>query len=429
MSSKNRQTRPGGSRSTWSSDHYGMGAMSESALSVDTGTAASRGPLISWFAVVAVTMGIFSIVTTEILPIGLLTSIGASFHVSDGTAGALMTMPGIVAAVAAPLVTVLTGRVDRRRVLCLLMALLALADLVSALAPAYWVLLLARAVVGLVIGGFWSIGAGLAGRLVRARSVGRATAVIFAAVPLGSVLGVPAGTLIGQLAGWRAAFLGLGGLTVAVLLALLVLLPPLPPSRATRMAVLRGLLRRGGVRLGLLATFLVVLAHFGTYTYVTRFLREVTRLGPGWLSVFLLGYGAAGILGNFVAGATVSRRPRATFMVGAGLLACATLLLPVLGRGDLGALGLLLLWGLAYGAVPVCSQTWFARSAPDAPEAATVLFTSSFQATISVGALVGGIVVDAAGPASVLLCGGVCALLTVAALGVLAAPGRSAALD
>lgn len=396
-------------------------------FSVDLGTTTTRGPLTSWCAVVAVTMGIFSIVTTEILPIGLLTSIGSSFHISDGTAGVLMTMPGIVAAVAAPLVTVATGRVDRRRMLCVLMALLALADLVSAVAPVYWVLLLARAVVGLVIGGFWSIGAGLAGRLVRPHSVGRATAVIFSAVPLGSVLGVPAGTLIGQLAGWRAAFLVLGALTVAVLLGLLVLLPPLPPFHVTRMVVLRGLLRRGGVRLGVLATFLLVLAHFGTYTYVTPFLREVTRLGPGWLSVFLLGYGVAGILGNFVAGAAVFRSPRATFMAGAALLAGATGLLPVLGRSDLGALGLLLVWGLAYGAVPVCSQTWFAHAAPDAPEAATVLFTSSFQATIAVGALLGGVVVDAAGASSVMLCGAVCALLTVVALGVLGAQGRSGA--
>lgn len=401
--------------------------MSESALSVDTGPAANRGPLISWCAVAAVTMGIFSIVTAEILPIGLLTSIGASFGVSDGTAGVLMTMPGIVAAVAAPVVTVASRRVDRRRLLCVLMALLALADLISALAPAYWVLLPARAVVGLVIGGFWSIGAGLAGRLVRARWVGRATAVIFVAVPLGSVLGVPAGTLIGQLAGWRAAFLVLAGLSVAVLLALVVLLPPLPPFRVTRMRVLRGVMRRGGVRLGLLATFLLVLAHFGAYTYVTPFLREVTGLESGWLSAFLLAYGVAGILGNFIAGAAVSRRPRATFMAGAGLLAGATLLLPVLGRSGLGALGLLLVWGLAYGAVPVSSQAWFARSAPEAPEAATVLFTSSFQATISVGALLGGIVVDAAGAASVMLCGGVCALLTVVALAVLGAPGRPGA--
>jgi predicted MFS family arabinose efflux permease len=396
-------------------------------MSVDGPDAPIRAPLTRWLAVLAVTLGIFSIVTTEILPIGLLTSIGASFHISDGTAGVMMTMPGIVAAVAAPLVTAATGRLDRRLMLCALMAVLALADLLAAAAPAYWVLLFGRVLVGLVIGGFWSIGAGLAVRLVGEKSVARATSVIFAAVPLGSVLGVPAGTLIGQLAGWRAAFLVLGGLTLGVLVALLVLLPPLPPAQVTRLRVLRGLLGRPSIRLGLLATFLVVIAHFGTYTYVTPFLREVTKVGPAQLSTFLLIYGSAGILGNFVAGSTARRNLRATFIVSSGLLGGSTLLLPILGRWNAGALALLVAWGLAYGAVPVCSQAWFARSAPHAPEAATVLFTSSFQASISVGALLGGIVVDTASAPTVMWCGGATAVLMAASVWLLSGPGRSGA--
>lgn len=389
--------------------------------------ASIRAPLTRWLAVLSVTMGIFSIVTTEILPIGLLTSIGSSFHISYGTAGAMMIIPGIVAAVAAPLVTVTTGRLDRRVMLCALMALLALANLLAAAAPAYWVMLVCRVLVGLVIGGFWSIGAGLAVRLVGENAVARATSVIFSAVPLGSVLGVPAGTLIGHLAGWRAAFGVLGGLTLGVLVALVVLLPPLPPVRVTRLGVLRGLLRRHSIRLGLLATFLVVLAHFGTYTYVTPFLQEVTNVSPAMLSALLLIYGAAGFIGNFVAGATVTRHLRATFVVSGVLLGGSTLLLPTLGNGNVGATTLLVVWGLAYGGVPVCSQTWFVRSAPRAPEAATVLFTSSFQATISVAALFGGIVVDAASTTSVMWCGGAIAVLMAATVWLLSGPGRSGA--
>ncbi|WP_445184988.1 MFS transporter [Pseudonocardia sp. Cha107L01] len=197
--------------------------------------------------------------------------------------------------------------------LCALMVLLALADLLAAAAPAYWVMLLGRVLVGLVIGGFWSIGAGLAVRLVPEKSVARATAMIFSAVPLGSVLGVPAATLIGHLVGWRAAFGVMGGLTLGVLATLVMLLPPLPPVRVTQWGVLRDLLRRRSIRLGLVATFLVVLAHFRAYTYVTPFLQEITKVSPALLCMFLLTYGAAGVLGNFVAGSTVSRhllRPR-----------------------------------------------------------------------------------------------------------------------
>ncbi|WP_223778921.1 MFS transporter [Streptomyces sp. 135] len=387
-------------------------------VSVDGQLISSRSPLTGWPAVVSVMLGIFAIVTTEILPIGLLTSIGTSFTVSDGMAGLMMTMPGFLAAIAAPLVTTATARFDRRLMLCVFMLLLALANFLAAAAPDYWLVLTSRVMVGITIGGFWSIGAGLAERLVPPASVGRATAVIFSAVPLGSVLGVPMGTLIGDLAGWRTAFALMGVLAVGVLVMLLLFVPPLPPVQATRLSVLGGMLRSSGTRFALLLTFLVVLAHFGAYTYVTPFLEQVTHAGDGLVTAFLLLYGAAGILGNFLGGAWVARYPRTVFGLAAGLIAAATLLLPTLGRWEAGAVLLLVVWGVAYGAVPVASQTWFAKSAPHAPEAASVLFTASFQATISLGALVGGAVLDRTSPSAVMLLGGCTAALMVLAVGI-----------
>ncbi len=366
-----------------------------------------NAPVPRWPAVFAVTAGIFAIVTTEILPIGLLTPIAAAFGVSTGTAGWTMTVPGFVAAVAAPVVTAAAGRLDRRLMLGGLMVLLAAAGFLAAAAPAFWVLLTARFLVGVVIGGFWSAGAGLAPRLVGTAAAARATSVIFAAVPLGSVLGVPLGTLAGQLAGWRTAFLLLGVLSLGIAAALVLLTPPLPPAGVTRLRVLSGLLRRRGVRSGLLVTFLVVLAHFGTYTYVTPLLRDVVR--PEALSGYLLAYGVAGIAGTFLAG-----RHRATFAVAAAVIAVSVFVLP--HTGPAGALLTLVAWGVAYGAVPVCAQAWFAREVPDAPEAATVLFTASFQATISAGALAGGFVVDAVSVPAVMTSGGVAALLAAAVI-------------
>ncbi|MFD9862071.1 MFS transporter [Streptomyces alboflavus] len=377
-----------------------------------------RSPLISWLAVCSVTAGLFAIVTVEILPIGLLPEIGRSFDVTDGTAGLTMTMPGFLAALSAPLVTTATARVDRRVMLCAFMALLALANFVVAVAPAYWLVLVSRVLVGVTIGGFWSIGAGLAGRLVPPESVGRATAVIFSAVPLGSVLGVPLGTFLGEAAGWRTAFTVMGVLSVVGCGVMVLVLPPLAPEKALRASVLRAALRGSDTRWALLVTFLVVLAHFGAYTYVTPFLRQVTDVGPGVVTVFLLAYGAAGIAGNFLGGAAVARRPRAAFAVAAGLIAAAALLLPVLGERPGGAVALLVVWGVAYGAVPVCSGAWFAAAVPRSPEAASVLFTASFQATISLGALAGGAVVDGATPSAVMVLGGLTAAAGVAAVGL-----------
>nr|WP_051182397.1 MFS transporter [Nocardia vinacea] len=365
-----------------------------------------------WLAVVAVMLGIFSIVTTEILPIGLLTSIGADFTISDGLAGLMMTLPGLLAAIAAPLVTVAAARIDRRLLLCGCTLLLVFANAVAALAPEFWVVLAARVLIGITIGGYWSIAAGLAGRLVPPESVHRATAVIFSSVPLGSVLGVPAGTFVGDVAGWRAAFVVLGLLSAVVLVLLAVALPALPAEQALRLTTLRIGLRGTGIRIALLATFFVVIAQFGTYTYVTPFLEQVTEVSAGTITLLLLIYGVAGIAGNFLGG-TLLGRPRLALGFAASAIATAMLLLPSLGRWELGAIALLIVWGIGYGGVPVVLQTWFADALPDAPEVASVLFTASFQATFCVGALVGGVIVDRTSPGTVLLCGGATVLLVL----------------
>ncbi|MGI5129465.1 MFS transporter [Pseudonocardia sp. CA-107938] len=359
--------------------------------------------------VLAITLGIFTVVTTEILPIGLLVPIGRTFDVTDGTAGLTMFLPGLLAAGAAPLVTVAAGRADRRRVLLALAALLAGANVLAALAAGYGAVLVSRVLLGVVIGGFWAVGVGLAPRLVPPRAVPAATALIFSAVPLGSVLGVPAGTLLATAWGWRAAFAVLAVLSGVVLL-LLCALPALPPGRPTRPATLRAVISRRPSRAALAVTVLVVAAHFGAYTYVTPFLEQVTQAGPALVTAFLLVYGAAGVVGSWLA----ARRPGpAAFGWAAALLAAVTVLLPPAGGTAVGALVLLAVWGIAYGAVPVCSQAWFAAAAPDASEAASVLFTASFQATIALGALAGGAVLDATSLAVLMPAGGAVAAVAV----------------
>lgn len=151
--------------------------------------------------------------------------VGTDLGVSDGTAGLMVTAPGLVAGFCAPLVTVGAGRLDRRLVLCVLIALMVAANLAAALAPGFAVVLAARLLVGVSVGGFWAIAGGLAVRLVPERHVGRATALVFGGVPTASVLGVPAGTLLGEVIGWRAAFAAVGGLGLVTLTALLLLLP------------------------------------------------------------------------------------------------------------------------------------------------------------------------------------------------------------
>jgi predicted MFS family arabinose efflux permease len=367
-----------------------------------------------WPGVLVVATGIFTVVTSEMLPVGLLTPIAAALAVSEGTAGQTLTVTGVVAAVSAPLVVPALGRMDRRTALVALMGLLALANLLAAWSPTFAVLIGARVVVGIAMGGVWSVAAGLAVRLVRAGSVGRATATIFSGIAVASVLGVPAGTFLGALAGWRAAFVVVATVSAAVALAMAVLLPRLPAERAAGLSGITALLRNGRVVTGLVVVALLVVGHFGAYTYVRPVL-EARAVDAPLIGTLLLVYGVAGVVGNFVAGTAAARSVRRTVLVLAGLLVAAVVLLALAPSAPLAALALVV-WGLGYGGVSVTAQTWMSVAAPDARETASSLFAGVFNGAIALGAVGGGLVVDGFGPTAVLAWGAVLVLGALAAM-------------
>lgn len=277
---------------------------------MDFPAAHGRSAVKGWLAVLAVTLGIFSLMTSELLPVGLLTPIGTALDVSGGTAGLMVTVPGLVAAVSAPLVTVATGRIDRRIVLVVLIGLMGAANLASAFATSFTVVLVARFLIGVSVGGFWSVAGGIALRLVPARHAGRATAVIFGGVETASVLGAPTGTFIGDLSGWRTAFAAVGVLGLVSLVCMFFLMPKVPAGRALTFSELPDVFRsNAGVRIGIALTFLVITGHFLAYTFVRPILQG-DGVGDSSISVLLLTFGAAGICGNFIAGALVARRLR-----------------------------------------------------------------------------------------------------------------------
>ncbi|RKS07113.1 putative MFS family arabinose efflux permease [Nocardiopsis sp. Huas11] len=376
-----------------------------------------------WLAVLAVTLGIFALMTSELLPVGLLTPIGADLDVSPGTVGLMVTVPGVVAAVSAPLVTVATGRVDRRLVLIVLVGLVGAANLASAFATTFAVVLVARFLIGVSVGGFWSLAGGIALRLVPRRHVARATAVIFGGVETASVLGVPAGTLLGDASGWRGAFAAVGVLGLASLVCLVLLMPKVEPRRTITFAALPEVLRtNAAVRVGIAMTFLVITGHFAAYTFVRPILLG-DGVDAGMVGILLLVFGAAGVCGNFVAGALIAVRLRQTVLGIVVVLGTAMVLLALTDGGPVPAGAILVLWGLGYGAVPVTFQTWILDAAPDATEAATSLYVSAFNLSIALGALVGGLAVDGIGTTSVLWIGGG---LVVLVLPVLAGTRRTA---
>ncbi|WP_436778310.1 MFS transporter [Yinghuangia sp. YIM S09857] len=365
-----------------------------------------------WPAVAAAAAATFTVVTSEMLPVGLLTPLGASLGVSEGTAGLALTVTGLSAAVAAPVLAPLFARHDRRRLLVLLMALVGLGNLVSAWASNFAVMTAARLLVGVGMGGVWALAAGIAVRLVPPRSVGAATSLVFSGIAVASVLGVPAGAYVGELLGWRWAFAAAGVLGLAVSAVLGAALPPLPPEEGRHR--LAEPLADARVRVALVVVALLVTGHFAAYTYVRPVLEEVSGIRPALVGALLLAYGVAGVAGNFAAGFGAVRSARATLVALSALLAATVFLVPAFGDSTAAAAVLLVLWGLAYGGVSVSVQTWLLDAVPRSREAASALLVAVFNTAIALGALAGGRAADGLGTASVMyLAGGLAAAAAI----------------
>ncbi|WP_462100343.1 MFS transporter [Streptacidiphilus sp. PAMC 29251] len=365
-------------------------------------------------------LGSFTLVLSELLPVGALSQIGASLRISTGTTGLLVVVPGLAAALAAPLLTVASGRLDRRRVLWTLAALTAVADAVCALAQDLAVMLAGRVLLGLALGGFWSVGAAVAPRLVGPGSAHRAASLVTAGISLGTVASLPLAALAAQQADWRAAFWAAALLALLALAAQLRLLPVLPAVAATGAWALLAALRRPAARAGLATTTCVFLGHFFAYTYVGPYLERQAQLGTGAVAGLLLGYGAAGVAGNFLAGLTLARSVRGTIGAAAAGLAVAVALLPLCTHAPLLVGALLLVWGAAFGALPLALQTAMAQAVPAAPESGLAVFVTVVQVSLATGSLLGGLTVDRYGISASLLTGAV--LAAAAVLAVLALP-------
>lgn len=366
-------------------------------MSASSPAHAASVPRHPWWAVSAVGLATFSVVTTEMLPVGLLTPIAEDLGASTGTAGLMISLPALLAAVFAPLAVIAAGGIDRRRILCALLGLLLVANLASALAPGIGWLLAARVLVGFCMGGIWTIAGGLAARLVPAQRIGLATSIIFGGVAAASVLGVPLGALIGDALGWRSAFVAMTLFSAAVMLLHLRVVPALPVSTSVRPRQFVQQLGQRNLRRGLWLTGLLVSGHFIAFTYVRPLLTSVSGVDASWIGALLFGYGLAGIAGNFIAGPLAARHPWGTLLAIASGLLLTPLLFLWVGNAPSAGIAVLLLWGLAYGGVSVGLMSWMMKAVPQAVEIATALYVAVFNIGIAMGAWGGGRLLDGVG--------------------------------
>ncbi|MFL6697817.1 MAG: MFS transporter [Vitreoscilla sp.] len=354
-------------------------------------------PAAHWSAVVSLTLGVFGLVTSEFLPASLLTAMATDLGISDGMAGQAVTATALVGAIAAPTVPLVTRRLDRRLVMLALTLLLLVSNALAVAAHGFAMLVAARVVLGVALGGFWSMAAALALRLVPDTLFARAMALILSGVSIATVCAAPIGAWMGATWGWRSAFVAAGAVGLAAFAAQAWALPALPPRDKPDLRVLGELLRRPRVRVALLSVVLVISGHFAGFTYVRPLMEQVARLSVGAVSGVLLGYGVGGFFGNLAGGWIAERSERRAIVAGGALIVLLALSLLLAGRSPVVTAVAVAAWGFAFGAFPVGFQTWITRAAPDHAEGAGGLLVAAFQVAIAIGAIGGGLLVDRIG--------------------------------
>ncbi|OPB02008.1 MFS transporter [Pseudomonas fluorescens] len=351
----------------------------------------------SWGAVFAMSLAAFALVTSEFMPVSLLTPLASDLHISEGQAGQGISVSGLFALLTSLIIAAVAAKVERKRLLLALTALMIVSGTVVALAPNYLTFMLGRALIGVAIGGFWSLSAATAMRLVPLAQVPRALAIVNGGNALATVIAAPLGSFLGGLIGWRGAFFCVIPVAVVAGAWLLVSLPSLKnDDRRTTRNVFR-LMKNARVALGMLAASVFFMGQFMLFTYLRPFLETVTQVSLPMLSLMLLVLGLAGLAGTFLIERFLNNRLYQALTAIPLLMAAIALALVAWGSSPAATMLLLGVWGLVATAAPVGWWTWLSRVLPDDAEAGGGLMVAIIQLAIACGATLGGVVFDLSG--------------------------------
>lgn len=341
---------------------------------------------------------VFALVASEFMPVSLLTPIATDLSITEGMAGQGIAISGAFAVLTSLSISVLAGTADRKKLLLTLTVLMGVSGAIVALAPNYFTYMAGRALIGVVIGGFWSMSAAMAIRLVPAGQVPKALAIFNGGNALATVVAAPLGSYLGAIIGWRGAFFAL---VPAALIALLWQWIALPAMKTEKRDAGSGsvfkLLERGAVAWGMAGCGAFFMGQFALFTYLRPFLETVTHVSITTLSLLLLVIGMAGFCGTLVIGAILKRSLYGPLIAIPIVLAVIALALIPLGGWVLPVTVLLGLWGLMATAAPVGWWTWIAKVMPNDAEAGGGLMVAVVQLAIAVGSTLGGVLFDANG--------------------------------
>lgn len=351
----------------------------------------------SWGAVLAMSLGAFVLVASEFMPVSLLTPIAADLHISEGQAGQAIAISGLFALLTSLFISSVAGRMDRKVLLLSLTLLMMVSGTVVALAPNYLVFMVGRALIGVAIGGFWSMSAATAMRLVPEQQVPRAMAILNGGNALATVVAAPLGSFLGSVIGWRGAFFCVVPMAAIAFAWKFASLPAMRNDGEQGAASLFSLLKRPPVVLGMIAVSLLFMGQFTLFTYLRPFLESVTQVSVSTLSLVLLLLGVSGFIGTTLIGAFLGDGLYRTLVAIPLMMAMVAVALVIYGSSLALVAVLLGVWGLIGTSAPVGWWTWLAQTLPRDAEAGGGLMVAVVQLAIMVGATVGGLAYDHSG--------------------------------
>lgn len=340
-------------------------------------------------ALLALATAGFITVMTEAMPAGLLPQMSSGLNVSQALVGQLVTLYAIGSILAAIPLTIATRGWRRRPLLLSAIGGFAIANSITALSELYWLTLIARCIAGVFAGLLWALLAGYASRMVAPHLQGRAITVAMLGAPIALSLGIPAGTLLGTLVGWRLSFAIMTGLTVVLVVWVRWQVPDFAGERVGKRMPLRQVFTLPGVRSVLLVTLTYVVAHNLLYTYIAPFLQ------PSGLDAsvdrVLLVFGLASVLSLWIVGSLIDRWLRELVLISAGLFMLAAIALGLWRESPSAVYIATAVWGLAFGAMPSLLQTASAKTAKEAADTAQSMLVTLWNVGIAGGGLVGGL--------------------------------------
>lgn len=343
----------------------------------------------------ALAMAAFITILTEALPAGLLPQMAQGLAVSEAWVGQTVTAYAIGSLMAAMPLTAATQGFRRRPLLLAAIAGFAIANTVTTFSTSFTLTIAARFLAGVAAGLLWALLAGYAARLVPEHRKGRAIAIAMVGTPLALSLGIPAGTFLGNVLGWRMCF-GIMSLLAVLLMAWVRFnVPDFAGKAEQKRLSLRYVFTLWGIRPVLFVVLAFVLAHNILYTYIAPFL-QVAGLGAQ-TDVVLLVFGITSLLGIWIVGLLIDQYLRALTLASTALFGISAMVLGIETTEPVAVFVAIGAWGLAFGGAATLFQTALVRTAGDASDVAQSMLVTAWNIAIAGGGIVGGLLLDRLG--------------------------------